>query len=58
MYEKCFFTYSPIFLIKTHAEGQIFSKWQSGNTQAILIQILSVDTYFFIFPVGMLFLKT
>lgn len=50
MYEKYFFTQSPIFLIETHVEKQIFSKWQTGNTQAILIQILSVDNVFLHLP--------
>lgn len=39
----------------TQSEGQIFSKWQTGNRQAIIIQILSADN---VFLLCMFFLKT
>ena len=34
----------------THVEGWIFSKWQTGNIQAISIQIWSIDNVFLHFP--------
>lgn len=39
----------------TQSEGQIFSKWQTGNRQAIIIQILSADN---VFLLCIFFLKT